>query len=132
MYTNTLKALAVAGLLFASLATATAATPAGLWRGTVTTRKKDVNVTIRFHDDQASLHFDQPYACDATAKLTGEKGNKLVYTFLGIRPTGEFCDSLPNYVLETTTYTAGHLTVRVKSPGEFWDGELLPLGAMSL
>lgn len=132
MYTNTLKALAVAGLLFALPATVAAATPTGLWRGMVTTRKKDVNVTIRFHGDQASLHFDQPYACDATATLTTENGNTVTYVFLGQQPTGEFCDSLPNYSMQATTYVAGRLTVRVRSPGDVWDGELLPLSSMSL
>ena len=124
MYLNTLKTLGAAALLALLPAIAVAAAPQGTWQGLIMQANTDVNVTISFDAQRATLQFGDPFACSVPAKFLKEDGATTVYRFSVSTNGGRFCDSLLNRDFRVTAEGNGRLQMTFDSAKVTWHGEL--------
>ena len=129
MYSRTAKpsplgALGLAALLSLLPAVAIASPLQGEWRGLVQQANSDVAVIVRFSGQAATIHFNEPFACDVPAKFMKDDGAASVYRFAPSPRGGHFCDGLFGQNLTVTPGTKGHLSIVFVGGRATWRGEL--------
>jgi hypothetical protein len=118
------RALGLAALIGVLPAVALAAAPQGQWRGLVQQASTDVAVVVRFDAQAASIHFDEPFACDVPARFLKEDATATVYRFGVSQNGGRFCDSLLGGTVTIAPGSDDHLTIAFDAARNTWRGQL--------
>ena len=103
--------------------------PKGAYRGLIQQERTEFAVTIRFHDDMADIHFDEPASCSVPARLLKQDGAVSVYRYGVSRNGGPFCDGVTGRDLTVMPAPNNALSIGFSSRRATWHGQLQPAPA---
>lgn len=108
-----------------------AAQPQGGWNGLVQQANTDAAVQARFRIDAVDIHFDEPLACNVSAKVLKEDGAATVYRFGVSTNGGKFCQDLQGRNVTFKPDADGRLAIDFPSAKTAWHGDLRPAATVT-